>query len=256
MALSLPSEVVLGQEMQVCDPDALHEARQFLRANLAETHRDTLLATYNTLADSVYSNDQRAINNRRLKSAILAYLSALKQPETMKLVARQFHSADNMTDAQTALMLLADLDCPERDDALTSFYEKWRADSLVLDKWFSTQSLSKRTDTVERVQELTKHPDFTISNPNRVRSVLGAFAQNQVRFHGADGAGYKLLADFVLEINSNNAQLAARLVSAFNGLRRFNEARQSLMEAELKRISAHEGLSKDVFEIVERALKS
>jgi len=256
LALTLPSEIVLGQELEILDPDALHQAREFVRFGLAQAHRDALLSAHEALAaDAAYSNDQQSINDRRLKTTVLAYLSVLNQPETTALVARQFESADNMTDVQAALTLLADLDGPERELALARFYERWRSDSLVLDKWFSVQANSKRSDTLERVRELTSHPDFTLSNPNRVRALLATFALNQVRFHRKDGAGYLLLADFVFRIDSDNPQLAARLVSPFNSYRRFDEVRQSLMRRELTRISAHAGLSKDVFEIVERALK-
>ena len=256
LALTLPSEIVLGQGFKILDPDAVHQAREFLRVTLAQAHRDGLLATYEALAgESAYRADQRSINDRRLKNTVLAYLASLNQSETTALVARQFERADNMTDAQAALTLLVDLDCPERDLAVASFYERWRSDPLVLDKWFSVQANSNRSDTLERVRELTSHPDFTLSNPNRVRALLSAFALNQVRFHQRDGAGYQLLADYVLRIDSDNRQLAARLVSQFNSYRRFEEGRQTLIRQQLTRIAAHEGSSKDVYEIVERALK-
>ncbi len=256
LLLTLPGEGVLGQEMEVIDPDAVHEARQFVRHRLAQSHRDLMLSIYHQLAkDAIYSNDPKSINDRRLKSTILAYLALLEQPETTALVADQFHSADNMTDVQSALALLTNLNCPQREVALESFYNKWREDALVLDKWFSVQAISSQVDTLARVIELTNHKDFTISNPNRVRSLLGAFFQNQVRFHAKDGSGYSFLAEFVLKLDSMNPQLASRLVSSFNSYRRFDDGRQELMRNELNRIAKHEGLSKDVFEIVERALK-
>ena len=255
LALSLPSEGVVGQEMDVLDPDALHQAREFLLTGVAAAHRDELLANYLQLAaGAAYSNDQRAINQRRLKTTLLGYLSVLNEPKTTQLVAEQFAAADNMTDSQAALALLANLDDPARETALASFYERWRHDALVLDKWFAVQAASQRTDTLEQVTRLTSHGDFTIANPNRVRALLGTFAQNQVRFHHAGGGGYQLLADFVLKIDAGNPQLAARLVSQFNSLRRFDEGRQTHIRGQLQRIAAHDGLSKDVFEIVERAL--
>ena len=255
LAMSLPTEAVLGQEMEVCDPDAIHDARQFLIKSLATTHRDTLIAMFSELStNDEYRNDPQSIDRRRLKSSVLGYLSLLNQPETTALVARQFATADNMTDSETALLLLANLECPERDDVLDRFYEKWQSDTLVLDKWFSAQALSQRSDTLERVTELTQHSKFTLSNPNRVRALLAVFALNQVRFHRTDGAGYKLLADFVLQVDSANAQLASRLVSSFNSYRRFDGDRQELVRHELSRISAHTGLSNDAREIVERAL--
>lgn len=257
LALILPNEIVLGQEMDVVDPDALHEAREFVRAGLAQAHRTALLDEYHaSSAGTAYGKDQEAIHRRRLKNTALAYLSTLAQPETTALVMSQFETADNMTDSQAALTLLADLECPERAAALAAFYERWRTDPLVLDKWFTVQASSRRADTVQRVIELQRHPDFRLSNPNRVRALIGAFAmQNQVRFHGRDGAGYALLADAVLQIDAANPQLASRLVSALNIWRRFDHQRQSLMQAQLHRIAAQDGLSKDVFEIVQRAMK-
>ena len=256
LALTLPSEIVLGQAFQILNPDDVHHAREFLRSALAQAYRDELLATYHALAGgSAYSTDQQSINDRRLKNTVLGYLASLNQPETTALVARQFDTADNMTDVQAALTLLVDLDCPERDTALARFYGRWRSDSLVLDKWFAVQAGSQRADAMECVRELTTHPDFTLSNPNRVRALLAAFALNQVRFHHRDGGGYELLGDYVLRIDADNPQLAARLASQFNSYRRLEEVRQSLMREQLTRIAAHQGLSKDVYEIVDRALK-
>ncbi|EMI16640.1 aminopeptidase N [Rhodopirellula maiorica SM1] len=255
LALTLPRESVLGQEMDVIDPDSLHTARQFYRRRLAECFQSELTSLYNELAaDGAYKNDQKSINRRRLKNVVLAYLSVLDVPACISRVSNQFHQADNMTDKQAALSLLANLDVPERDAALAAFYDQYKTDPLVIDKWYAVQALSSRPDTIEHVKQLTSHPDFSVDNPNRVRSLIGAFTQNQVRFHQADGAGYKLLADYVLEIESANPQLAARLVAAFNSYRRFDESRQTQMQDELKRIAEHPGLCKDVHEIVQRAL--
>ncbi|GAA5509016.1 aminopeptidase N [Novipirellula caenicola] len=256
LALTLPRESVLGQEMAVIDPDSLHTARQFYRQQLAESFQSELTALYNDqAADGAYKNDQQSINRRRLKNVVLAYLSALDTSESVSLVAGQFDQADNMTNKQAALSLLANLDVPAREEALAAFYKKYQSDPLVIDKWFAVQAVSSREDTIEQVKRLTTHPDFSVDNPNRVRSLIGAFTQNQVRFHQADGAGYKLLADYVLKIESANPQLAARLVAAFNSYRRFDESRQTQMQNELKRIAEHPGLCKDVHEIVQRALR-
>ncbi|MCR9116675.1 MAG: aminopeptidase N, partial [bacterium] len=256
LALTLPSEVVVGQEMDVCDPDSVHAARESVRVQLAETHFDTLRSMYEELAkDAVYQSDARSINRRRLKSRVLSYLVVLKRDETTALAARQYETADNMTDKITALSLLADIDCPERDAAIADFYDTWRNDPLVLDKWFIVQASSHRPDMIGQVKQLTRHEMFDLLNPNRVRSVLGVFAANQSQFHQKDGAGYELLADFVIQIDANNPQLASRLVSAFNTLRRFDPSRQALIQAQLERIKSTENLSNDVFEIAERALR-
>jgi aminopeptidase N len=256
LLLTLPSERVLGQSMQVCDPDAIHTAREFVRRELASALTNELTEIYTGLSQPQgYSLDQDAINGRRLKNTVLAYLSSLGSDEAKQLVVAQYDSANNMTDSQAALRILLDLSCPEREAAIASFYDRWKQNPLVLDKWFTLQAISKREETLQRVVELTHHPDFQLTNPNRVRSLLGAFSQNQVRFHAANGAGYRQLADFVLKIDADNPQLASRLISAFNDYRRFDESRQALMRSCLEQIAGVERRSKDVAEIVERALK-
>jgi len=138
---------------------------------------------------------------------------------------------------------------------IAAFYERWKADPLVLDKWFSIQATSIRSDTLERVQALAGHADFTITNPNRVRSLIGAFCSgNQVRFHSADGGGYVFLADHVLALNESNPQVASRMASIFNDWRRYDDGRQEKIQVELNRIASSDSLSKDVYEIVSRAL--
>ena len=253
-ALTLPGERVLGQELEVIAVDAIHEAREFMRGALAEAHRGTLEETYAAGAASAgHAIDQASIARRRLRNTALAYLSALGGPAVARLV-EQFEVADNMTDSYAALALLADSEAPEREAALETFHARWRNDPLVLDKWFSVQAASKREDTAQRVVALAEHPDFSLRNPNRARSLLSVFsAGNQVRFHGADGAGYRFLADMVLALDSN-PQLAARMASSFNSWKRFDSTRSSRMQAELERIAGHKPLSDDVFEIVSRAL--
>ena len=256
LAITLPRESVLGQEMDVIDPAALHTAREHLRKSLANDHQDRLTELYELLAnDGAYSNDQQSIRRRRLKNTVLAFLSTLENATTNRLVAQQFDSADNMTDQQAALSILANLDIPERQQALDAFYKQYRSEPLVIDKWFAVQAASGRASTLEDVKSLTRHMDFTIDNPNRVRSLVGVFSTNQSVFHRADGTGYELLADYVLKIQAGNPQLAARLASALNSYRRFDKNRQAQMRAQLSRIAATKDLCKDVHEIVQRALR-
>jgi aminopeptidase N len=254
-ALILPGEKVLGQDLDVIPVDALHQAREFMRLALAEAHRDLFEEIYAAGAsDRDYRIDQQSIGRRRLRNAALAYLSAPGDAEARTRLVRQFEAANNMTDRQAALALLVDQAGPERDAALGAFYERFKADPLVLDKWFSVQALSKREDTAERVAELSGHPDFNLKNPNRVRSLIGVFCSaNQVRFHQPDGLGYHLLADMVIALDGN-PQVAARMASNFNAWRRFDAPRQALMKAELERIASRKPISNDVFEIVTRAL--
>jgi len=256
LALQLPGERLLGQAQEQVDVEGLHAAREFMLRQLAAAHRDELAAARERCRPvGPYTIDRQSIDGRRLANVALGYLSVLSEPETTALVVRQLDAADNMTDTQAALALLVDIGGPEREAALESFYRRFRGDPLVLDKWFSVQALCKLPDTVDRVRELAKHPDFNLRNPNRVRSLVAVFgAGNQVRFHDPDGAGYRFVADVAIELDPRNPQLAARLVSLFNPWRRFDPERRALMRQQLERIASQKAPSKDVFEIVGRAL--
>lgn len=255
-ALTLPAEMQLAQEMSVVDPDAIHTAREFVRKQLATQLREPLLATYEAAQTGApYSNDKESVARRRLKNCALAYLACLGEEALEAKVSAQLEGADNMTDAQAALFTLCQRDTPARTQALESFYAKWKHDPLVLDKWFTAQAISTDPGTLAAVQALTKHPDFKMTNPNRVRSLIGVFGMmNQVRFHAACGSGYAFLGDAVLELDGINPQVAARMVSCFNSYKRFDEGRQALQRAQLERIAAKPDLCKDVREIVGRAL--
>jgi len=159
-----------------------------------------------------------------------------------------------MSDALAALRVLSHLDCAEREEALADFEARWRHEPLVLDKWFALQAASRLPDTLDRVRSLLGHPVFTMRNPNRVRALIGTFAANPVRFHGADGGGYRFLAERILELDPVNPQVAARLATAFSPWRRYDPERRDRMQAQLEGIAGREGLSKDVYEIVTRAL--
>ncbi|MBN78999.1 MAG: aminopeptidase N [Planctomycetaceae bacterium] len=258
LLLTLPGEMVLGQEMEVVDPDSIHQAREFLRGQLATHFRDPLRELYEAcVVTGPYRKDSASIQARRLKNTALGYLVTLGEQESVDLAIGQFRSADNMTDQQSALACLIDLTVPERDAALAEFYDRWKEDPLVLDKWFGVQAVSTRADAVDCVVQLSQHPDYHLSNPNRVRSLAGTFGmQNQLRFHSSDGRGYAFLADIVLELDGANPQVAARLVAALNDWKRFDQERQALMLAQLDRIRSHAQLSNDVAEIVNRALGS
>jgi aminopeptidase N len=256
LALTLPSQRVLAQEMEVIDPDALHAAREFTLQELARRCQPALEQTYaECRTRGPYASDKTSIDRRRLKGAVLSYLASLGEKETRRLLVDELDRADNMTDAQAALSLLVDLPSREREQALERFYARWQHDPLVVDKWFSIQACSTAVDTCDRVLELAQHPDFTLRNPNRARALVGAFSMsNPVRFHGADGRGYAFLANQVLDLDALNPQVAARLVAAFNDWRRYDLERQKLIQTQLQRIAGHTGLSKDVTEIVLRAL--
>ncbi len=256
LALILPGEKVLGQETKIIDVDGLHCAREFVICSLASDHRESLADLYRSLASPrPYRNDSGSIADRRIKNTSLGYLACLESDEITSWIYEQFTSANNMTDTQWALGLLVDLGGDECEQALAAFYERWHNDPLVLDKWFSAQAMCKRPEALEQVMSLSRHRDFSLKNPNRLRSLIGVFcAANQVRFHDTSGKGYRFLADVVLELDDMNPQIAARMVSQFNQWKRFPSERRTLMKIELERIAGRPALSKDVFEIVERAL--
>jgi aminopeptidase N len=178
----------------------------------------------------------------------------LDDVEVRALVMSQFTGADNMTDAMAALSALANTDCPERKAALDSFYAKWRGEPLVIDKWLGVQATSRLPGTLDEVQRLMSHEAFNIKNPNKVYALIGGFRGNQVRFHAADGAGYEFLADQVIELDALNPTVAARMARGFDRWKKFDARRQAKARQELERIRATQGLSKDTFEVVTRAL--
>ena len=255
-ALSLPAETYIAEFMPVVDPDAIHSACRFVRRTLAVELRESWQQVFAANRDSgEYSIDAAAMARRALKNMALGYLMELDDTGIRHACVEQFRSGNNMTDVLAALVLLINSEAAEGDAALAEFYAQWRDDNLVLDKWFAVQSASRRPDTLQRVIALTRHSAFNIKNPNRVRSVIGSFAHgNHVRFHQPDGAGYALVGDYVIKLNSLNPQVAARLVSAFTAWRRYDHQRQVLMKQQLERLRDHDGLCKDVFEIVGKSL--
>ncbi|MEK0083641.1 aminopeptidase N [Benzoatithermus flavus] len=254
--LSLPSSSYLGQQMQVIDVEGIRFALDLARRELGRSLHGAWLAAYRANTDEgPFSIDTAAIARRSLKNLALAYLAYARDEEGQALVRTQYARADNMTDCLSALRLITETGMPESEAALASFYEKWEKEPLVVNKWFSLQAMIEDEAAPERVEHLMAHPAFTWSNPNRVRALLGSFAMmNLVGFHRRDGAGYRLLTDKVLELDRRNPQVAARLLSALGRWRRFDEHRQSLMRAELERVVATPGLSRDSYEIASKSL--
>ncbi|MFL6846164.1 MAG: aminopeptidase N [Allosphingosinicella sp.] len=253
-AVLLPSEAFIGDQLALVDPDKVHKAREALRADLGRSLEAQWRAAYASTAANRYEYSPAAKGARRLRTVALGYLLAAGAKDAAALAKRQHDEADNMTDRQGALSALANTDAPERLGALAAFYERYRDDALVLDKWFTVQALSIRDDTPEAVEALARHPDFTLANPNRMRSLVGAFAANQRAFHHPSGRGYRFVADMILAVDKLNPQNAARLVPPLGRWRRFDPVRQDLMKAELERIVATPGLSKDVFEQASKSL--
>jgi aminopeptidase N len=255
LTLALPSEELLAQELELVDPDAVHAARSFAVRQIATSLRDALMHAYHQHSRGSDAINKNEIDRRRMKNRALRYLVALEDQETTTMAAKQFATATGMTDYEAAFMSLVDLVSPETDRAIGEFYERWRGEPLVLDKWFRMQAMSGAPTAFDRVVMLSAHPDMHLANPNRARSLLHSFAAgNAVGFHRSDGRAYRFVTDQILELDAINPQVAARIVSAFNQWKRYEPRRSELMRAELERIASQPGISKDVAEIVERAL--
>jgi aminopeptidase N len=253
-AILVPSDTLVAERMEVVDPDAIHASRDRLRKAIGSALSGELLAAHGI--GGVEGNDlsPRAKGIRRLRTIALGLLSAADEARAAEMAKAQFDSADNMTDRQGALGILVSTDTPERSQALADFYARFKSDPLVIDKWFALQAAAQRPDTLDQVLELAKHPDFTIGNPNRLRSLVGMFGGNHWAFHRADGRGYAFLTDMIIAADKINPQVAARMVPAFGRWRRFEPKRAGLMKAALERIVATPGLSKDVFEQASKSL--
>ena len=254
-ALILPDEDYLAQQMQVIDVDGIHEARHFVKSGLAAALSDTLKDRYEACSTaSPYDKSPTSMARRSLRNACLSYL--LLVPGGFELAEAQLAGSDNMTDTLAALQGLVRANAPLAEQALQDFEARWREDALVMDKWFVIQACVPGEATVERVRQLMAHPAFSLTNPNKVRSLLGAFStMNPTGFHAASGKGYRLHADQVIKLNALNPQVAARMAAAFNAWTRYDEQRRGLMQAELKRIAGTAGLSPDVAEIVQSSLR-
>ncbi len=256
-ALGLPSETDLAELVEQADPQAIHEVRQFLRKSIAQGLRLSLESSYENLKEqgSAYAIDPQSIGKRRLKNTCLGYLGEINDPAIHEQCYQQFSQSHNMTDTLAALHVLASIDCPQREQALSDFEQKWQDNTLVMDKWFTMQATSSLPDTLDKVKALIKHKLFSIKNPNKVRALIGAFSSgNPVNFHKADGSGYQFHAERVLELDKLNPQVASRMVRALMNWRQYEPGRSALMRKQLERIKAVEGLSGDVFEIVTKAL--
>jgi aminopeptidase N len=231
-------------------------ARDGLRRAVADALRPHLLQRYEALASTApYSPDAGPSASRALRNTILDLLAARKDGEAAALAAAQFHGADNMTDRLAALTALTRLSGKPRTDALEAFYARYAEDALVIDKWFTVQATVPEAATLDRVIELTRHPAFAFSNPNRVRALIGAFAMgNPTQFNRADGSGFDLLAAIVLKLDPKNPQLAARLLSAFKAWRALEPKRRAAAEAALNRVASASSLSADTADIARRSL--
>jgi aminopeptidase N len=254
--LQLPAENYLAECMAVADPDAIHGARLKFMRDIATKYRTRFEGAFRHFSvPGPYSPDAAAAGRRALRNTALAYVSTIDDATSRALAFLEYRRAENMTDAMAALTCLANCVGAERERALTMFYEKWKDEALVIDKWFRVQATSYLPGTLERVKNLTTHPAFDIKNPNRARALLHAFAMdNPLHFHAADGSGYRWVAEQLVALDRLNPQVAARLARTFDRWKKYDAGRQAHARKALESIANAQGLSGNVGEVVRRAL--
>jgi aminopeptidase N len=250
----LPGLAYLMEQVLLADPGAIFAAREALKASLGRTLGGQLEALHARAAAVPFAMDAAAKGARKVRSLALTYLAAADPDRASELAAAQYDGADNMTDRQGALMVLTGLDGAARTARLLDFYHRFAGNALVIDKWFALQASSLHPEVLAHVRALADHPEFTLKNPNRVRSLYMAFTGTPQGFHAPSGEGYRLIADLILELDPINPQTAARFVPALGRWRRIEPGRAALMRAELERIAAAPRLSRDTYEQVTRSL--
>ena len=257
LALTLPSESVIAEQMEVIDPQAIHLARRFMRRSLAAALRADWEMTYQAnRTPGAYSPDAASAGKRGLKNLALSMLAELDDEQAHMLAQNQYDNANNMTDRVAALNALVNSSAPGREAALARFHDEFEQEALVVDKWFALQAMARTTD-VAAVRRLMQHPAFTLKNPNRARSLIFSFCNgNPAQFHAPDGSGYVFWAEQVIALNALNPQVAARLARTLDRWRKYTPALQQKMRAALEQVAAAKGLSKDVQEVVTKALSN
>jgi len=256
--LSLPTEAFLAEQVDSVDVDAIHKAREFVRRNISENLVELLQESYRAnCTEKPYTYNPELAGHRQLKNLCLNLLLASSSPEAENMCRLQFEQADNMTDEIAALKILVHAGCESGVTALAAFFSKWVNETLVLNKWFTVQATAPLPETFSRVQELLDHSHFNIKNPNKVRALIGSFAAgNPVCFHDKSGQGYAFLADQILRLDPLNPNIASRLMARLSHWRRYDQARQALMQEQIKRILSQTKLSNGVYEIATKSLKN
>ncbi|MCD2356626.1 aminopeptidase N [Pantoea sp. MHSD4] len=257
LILTLPSENEIAELFDTIDPQAIALVRDALQRTLARELADEFFAIYNANQQPEYRVEHDAIGQRSLKNTCLTYLAFSDAQLADKLVQTQYHQATNMTDALAALSAAVAAQLPCRDALLAAYDERWHQDGLVMDKWFVLQATSPAANVMRNVRQLLTHRSFTMSNPNRVRSLVGAFASaNPAAFHAKDGSGYKFLVEMLTDLNTRNPQVAARMVEPLIRLKRYDEDRQAMMRQALEQLLQLDKLSGDLYEKITRALNA
>lgn len=255
-ALSLPSLKNMMTSMTDIKVEELYQAKEFIKKSIADALEIEFLSVYNqNFVEGAYQVNSVDVAKRNFKNTCLSYLMHTNNPDIKRLCKQQYDNANNMTDSITALSLYVHHQTEDYGDMLSVFYNKWKDNALVMDKWFSLQATSPAPDTLNKVKELMEHEGFSMQNPNKVRALIAAFtAGNLLHFHQASGKGYEFLADQVIVLDKFNPQIASRLVSYFNNWKIFDDSLQKMMKQQLNRIHKIQNLSPDVFEIVSKAI--
>ena len=253
LILTLPKETELAELFELIDPDAIRAVREFIRDELVLELNDELRAVYQAHVLPEYRVEHADIARRALRNTCLSYLAFAEGADA--LVRRQYEQADNMTDTLAALSAAVSAELPCRDNLMQHFADKWQHDGFVMDKWFMLQATSPAANVLENVTALMQHPSFSLANPNRTRSLIGAFASgNPAAFHAKDGSGYRFLTDVLVELNSRNPQVASRLIEPLIRLGRYDAERQQLMREQLLRLQKLDNLARDLFEKITKSL--
>ena len=265
-ALTLPAESGIAEEMDLIDPVAVRSARKQVRKSVARKFKSEIQAAYDALTKEMegqpFNVEAPARGRRALRNTLLAYLCAIsetseEQEAAAALASAHYKAASGLTDKMAAFGCLASMSgaaAQARDEAIADFYQTAKGNALVLDKWFTTQALADLPDVLDRVKALAKHPDFTLKNPNRCRSLIGAFTRNEAPFHAEDGAGYQFVGQVLADLDKMNPQISSRLSNALLGGHRYNENRAALMRAELEKLASMKPISNDLFEKVTKGL--
>jgi len=254
LLLGMPAKAYLAEQMAEVDIEALYQAHQAVKQAIASELKELWLSNYQVNHQPDAGISAQDIARRSFKNLCLNYLMALPA-EHSDLSIQQFNTAQNMTDQIAALEQLSHLESQQSASHFDSFYQQWKNEDLVIDKWFTLQACTESPGALDRVKELLQHADFDMKTPNRVRSVISAFASaNPLHFHAADGSGYLFIADNIIELDAINPQVAARLANSLSRWKKFDPTRQQLIKQQLQRIQSHAPLSKDVLEIVTRSL--
>jgi len=253
--LSLPSFETLLQQREKVNIDKLYAARKSLMQTMATAFLPQWRAMYQTTTRQAYLYEQSQVEQRKLNNLSLKYLSLSGEVDIEALISQQFKESNNMTDTLGALAAAQLGELNLFDDLMSQFEQRWQHEPLVLDKWFALHANTPRPDILARLEILAGHAQYSISNPNRVRSLVGSFAYYNVPgFHAIDGSGYAFLADYLIKLNTVNPQIAARLITPLTQWQKVDKKRQALMQHQLMRISDIPHLSKDLFEKISKSL--